>query len=64
MQLILNISETLEYWNLISNRFLKQLSMVGHGITLGKGIATGELMIEIMFWTVFCLRFPFWKLWS
>lgn len=46
MQLILNISETLEYWNLISNRFLKQLGMVGHGIMLGKGIATGELMIK------------------
>lgn len=57
MQLILNISEILEYWNMFSNRFLKQHSMVGLGITLGKGIATDELMAETMFWTNFCLPF-------
>lgn len=34
---------------MFDNRFLKQLSMVGLGIILGKGIATGELMFETTF---------------
>lgn len=59
MQLILNISEILKYWNMFSNRFFKQLSMVGLGITFGKGITTGELMVETMLWTFFCLPFIF-----
>lgn len=42
---------------MFSNKFLKQLSMVWLGITPGKGIATGELMAETMFWTIFCLPF-------
>lgn len=42
---------------MFSNRFFKQLSIVG--ITLGKGIATGQLMIETTFWAIFCLPFLF-----
>lgn len=59
MQLILNISEILEYWNMFSDRFFKQLSEVGLSDTVGQGIATGELMVETVLWTIFCLSFLF-----